>query len=82
MESSSLVMGGTEAERLMLFAPEWSQIVAHWRFLLTGTREAVVRPLLADFGLPSWWDVAVPGVLAGLAVAAVAGLVGGGKRET
>ena len=74
--------GGTEAERLMLFAPEWSQIVAHWRFLLTGTREAVVRPLLADFGLASWWDVAVPGVLAGLAVAAVAGLVGGGKRET
>ena len=59
----------------MLFDPAWSQIVAHWRFLLTGTREAVVRPLLADFGLAPWWDVAVPGVLAALGVAAVVGLL-------
>jgi hypothetical protein len=73
--------GGTEAERLMLFAPEWSQIVAHWRFLLTGTREAVVRPLLADFGLAAWGDVLVPGVLAGLAVAAVAGLVNAARHQ-
>ena len=67
--------GGTEAERLMLFDPAWSQIVAHWRFLLTGTREAVVRPVLADFGLPAWWDVVVPGALAVGAVGAVVGLL-------
>jgi hypothetical protein len=67
--------GGTEAERLMLFDPAWSQIIAHWRFLLTGTREAVVRPLLADFGLPAWWDVVVPGALAVGAVGAVVGLL-------
>ena len=67
--------GGTEAERLMLFDPAWSQIIAHWRFLLTGTREAVVRPVLADFGLPAWWDVVVPGALAVGAVGAVVGLL-------
>ncbi len=51
---------GTTAEAQMLFTPSWSQIVAHWRFLLTGTREAVIRPTLAGFGLSPVWDTAVP----------------------
>jgi 4-amino-4-deoxy-L-arabinose transferase-like glycosyltransferase len=61
---------GTEAERLMLFDPAWSQIIAHGRFLLTGTRAAVERPVLADFGLPPGWDIVVPATLAALAMLA------------
>ncbi len=72
---------GTPTEQLMFFDPAWSQIVAHTRFLLSGTREAVTRPLLADFGLAPAWDLVVPAVLAALAVGAVAGLLRGAKRE-
>jgi len=62
---------GTTAEAQMLFTPSWSQIVAHWRFLLTGTREAVIRPLLASFGLPPWWDIALPVALTALGLGAL-----------
>ncbi|MDQ2810214.1 MAG: hypothetical protein M3Z04_25335 [Chloroflexota bacterium] len=64
---------GTTAEAQMLFTPSWSQIVAHWRFLLTGTREAVIRPLLASFGLPPWWDTALPVALTVLGLSALLG---------
>ena len=62
---------GTAAEQHMLFSPEWSQIVAHWRFLLTGTREALVRPTLSDVGLPGGWDTAIPVALVALALVAI-----------
>ena len=42
------------------------------RFLLAGTHEAVVRPTLAEFGLPAAWDTALP--LALVAVALFASL--------
>ena len=64
---------GTTAEAQMLFTPSWSQIVAHWRFLLTDTREAVIRPLLASFGLPPWWDTALPVALTLLGLCALLG---------
>jgi hypothetical protein len=73
---------GTQAEANMLFDPLWSQIVAHWRFLLTGTREAVWRPTLTGLGLPPLWDSLVPAALALVCIGALAVGLRGVKRET
>jgi hypothetical protein len=66
---------GTVAEYHMLFTPEWSQIIAHWRFLLTGTCEAVLRPTLAQMGLAPGWDTVIPvALVAGTLLALVLAL--------
>ncbi|HEX9989242.1 MAG TPA: hypothetical protein VGE45_12290 [Chloroflexia bacterium] len=59
---------GTVEEWHMLFTPEWSQIVAHWRFILTGVREPMIRPTLSQMGLPPAWDLIVPTAFAALAL--------------
>lgn len=59
---------GTVEEWHMLFTPEWSQIVAHWRFILTGVREPMIRPTLSQMGLPPAWDMIVPTAFAALAL--------------
>jgi hypothetical protein len=59
---------GTAEEWHMLFTPEWSQIVAHWRFILTGVREPMIRPTLSQMGLPPAWDLIVPTAFAALAL--------------
>ncbi|MGI8588978.1 MAG: ArnT family glycosyltransferase [Chloroflexia bacterium] len=63
---------GTAAEANMLFTPSWSPIIAEWRFLLTGTREAILRPTLESMGLNPAWDTALP---VGFGVTALAWLV-------
>jgi len=68
---NNIYVSGTAAETHMFFTPEWSQIVAHWRFLLTGTREAILRPTLASMGLPAGWDTMVPVALAAVALLAL-----------
>ncbi|HUS16101.1 MAG TPA: hypothetical protein VM536_13975, partial [Chloroflexia bacterium] len=74
---------GTVAEAEMLFTPAWSQIVAHWRFLLSGTREAVLRPALAGMGLAPTWDLIVPGgLVAGVLLALVVGVRRAGALTT
>ena len=73
---------GTAAEARMLFTPEWSQIVAQWRFLLTGTREAIVRPTLESMGLGAGWDTALPVASAVVALAALTvGALWAGRAE-
>jgi hypothetical protein len=67
-EINGVYSRGTSAEYNMLFTPEWSQIVAHWRFLLTGTREAVMRPALEQMGLAPIWDVLVPATFVAMAL--------------
>ncbi|HYO50877.1 MAG TPA: hypothetical protein VEW94_13585 [Chloroflexia bacterium] len=59
---------GTAEEWHMLFTPEWSQIVAHWRFILAGVREPMIRPTLSQMGLPPAWDLIVPTAFAALAL--------------
>jgi hypothetical protein len=59
---------GTPEEWHMLFTPEWSQVVAHWRFILTGVREPMIRPTLSQMGLPPAWDLIVPTAFAALAL--------------
>ena len=66
---NSVYSAGTTAENHMLFWPEWSQIVAHWRFILTGTREAITRPTLSSMGLPAGWDMLAPALLIAAALA-------------
>jgi hypothetical protein len=60
---------GTVAEQNMLFTPAWSQIVAHWRLLLSGIQEAVTRPSLSSMGLDPIWDTAIPIAFLTLALA-------------
>jgi hypothetical protein len=67
----NVLRAGTEEEWHMLFTPWWSQIVAHWRFLLTATREPVARPTLADMGMQPEWDTVVPVLVVGLALFAL-----------
>jgi hypothetical protein len=62
---------GTQVEHDMLFTPEWSQIVAHWRFILTGEREPMIIPTLEEMGVPALWDTAVPIAFAALALLAL-----------
>jgi hypothetical protein len=62
---------GTQEEWHMLFTPEWSQIVAHWRFLLTGEREPLIRPTLSQMGLPPLWDILLPLAFVALALLAL-----------
>jgi hypothetical protein len=59
---------GTAEEWHMLFTPEWSQIVAHWRFILSGVREPMIRPTLSQMGLPPAWDLIIPTAFAALAL--------------
>jgi hypothetical protein len=77
---NGVYQAGTVAENNMFFNPTWSQIVAQWRFLLTGVREPMMRPDLGQLGLPAAWDTVVPVALLAVALAALVGLAGVVRR--
>jgi hypothetical protein len=79
---NSVYQAGTVAENNMFFTSTWSQIVAQWRFLLTGVREPVMRPTLAQMGLPAAWDTAVPVALVAVGLVGLVGLVAAVQRPS